>query len=328
MNKTATKKKLTATLVSFQSLKDTDIPVVAKSAFNDLVLTTRDGAVQWLEANIRKGRDEGVFMIDEILTAALARELLDRNDQNRVVSPSIVGEMVDAMRTEIGQHGFDSMNGETIKISICGRLNDGQHRCHAKLESGVDFRARFLFGLPRESRLTIDQGRARRASDYLTMGGYESGAKIASVALLYYYWLTMGTVKKPSGDMKAKRRPGPSALAEFTKAHYDKIKRSVDIAPKDGLKMLGGFAIIGFAHMIFAEKDFAAATDFIERLVKGTDLSERSPIRVCRERLFAGTRLRRHERWELILRAWNAWRENREVSMLPVRGGAAPKIAD
>lgn len=327
MNKTALKKK-SVSLPSFQSLKDVAVPVKPKPAFNDLVLTTRDGAIQWLEANIRKARDEGVFMIDEILTAALARELLDRNDQNRIVSPSIVGEMVNAMRTEIGQHGFDSMNGETIKISICGRLNDGQHRCHAKLESGIDFRARFLFGLPRESRLTIDQGRVRRASDYLTMGGHESGTKIASVALLYHYWITLGSVKKPSGAVRTQRRPGPSAMAEFAKAHYDKIKRSVDIVPKDGLKMLGGFGLIGFAHMIFAEKDFAAATDFIERLVKGTDLSERSPIRVCRERLFAGTRLLRHERWELILRAWNAWRENREVSMLPVRGGAAPKVAD
>jgi hypothetical protein len=326
VNKTAVKKK-PVTLASFNSPKDIDIPVKPKPAFNDLVLTTRDGAVQWLEANIRKGRDEGVFMTDEVLTAALARELLDRNDKNRLASKITIDEMVTSMRTEIGPKGFDAMNGETIKISVCGLLNDGQHRCHARLESGIEFRTRFVFGLPRESRLTIDQGKSRRAHDYITMDGFAGGAKVASVALLYYYWKTIGLVQKPGGSSKNRYRPGPSRMAEFAKQHYDQIKRSVDAVPNEGTKMLGGFALIGFAHLLFAEKDFRAATDFIERLVKGVELSERSPIRICRERLINGTRMRRHERWEIILRAWNAWRENRPVANLMVRG-QSPKIAD
>jgi hypothetical protein len=329
MNKVSTLKKKPVSLPSFKALKDVDIPVKMKpeSAFNDLVLTTRDGAVQWLEANIRKARDEGVFMTDEILTSALARELLDRNDKNRHASKTIIDEMVTSMRAEIGPKGFDSMNGEAIKISICGLLNDGQHRCHAKLESGVDFRTRFIFGLPRESRLTIDQGKSRRAADYVTMQGMESGTKVSSVALLYYYWQLLGAVKRPGGSSTVAYRPGPSRMAEFVKEHYDQIKRSVDSVPKEGANALGGFALIGFAHLLFAEKDFGAATNFVERLVKGVDLSEKSPIRVCRERLINGTRLRRHERWELILRAWNAWREDREVTQFTVRGHK-PKISD
>src|SRR3972149_9612719 len=124
MNKTAVKKR-PVTPASFKSLKDIDIPAAAKPAFNDLVLTTRDGAVQWLEANIRKARDSGPFVVDEILTAALARELLDRNPENRPIVATIVKEMASAIAAGEGEHGFYGMNGETIKISGCGVLNDG-----------------------------------------------------------------------------------------------------------------------------------------------------------------------------------------------------------
>jgi hypothetical protein len=284
--------------------------------------------VQWLEANIRKARDSGPFVVDEILTAALARELLDRNPENRPVVATIVKEMANAMAAGEGEHGFYGMNGETIKISVCGLLNDGQHRCHAKLESSVDFRTRFMFGLPRESRMTIDQGRTRRASDYLSMSGYEVGGGVAAIAQILWYWEFLGNIKKADGGHgKGQARLGPSQKAEYASLHYARIRRSYDVVPKSGCGALGGAALIGFAHVIFAEKSFAAATDFIERLVRGTDLVERSPILVCRERLLAGTRLRRHERWELIMRAWNAWREQREVATLPVKGNL-PKIAD
>lgn len=325
MNKVATMKKKPVSLSSFKSLKDVDIPVKMKpeSAFNDLVLTTRDGAVQWLEANIRRARDEGPFMVDEVLTGAIARELLDRNPDNRPVSAATVSEMATAMRSE----GFNGMNGETIKVSVCGLLNDGQHRCHAKLESATDIRTRFMFGLARESRMTIDQGKLRRSADFLAMGGRDGGPRVAAVALLLYYWRQTKSIQKPSGTGRNRIRMGPSKMAEFAAANYEQIKRSVDAVPKDGFSKLGGFAVMAFAHLVFAEKDFAAATDFIERLVKGMDLSEKSPILVCRHRLLSGTRLRRHERFELILRAWNAWREGREAVKAHLRNNM-PKIAD
>jgi len=317
MSKTAVKEK-PVTPASFKGLKDIDIPVTAKPAFNDLVLTTRDGAIEWLEANIRKGRDEGSFTTDEVLTGALARELLDRNPNNRPASKATIEEMVTAMKAEIGPNGFDAMNGETIKISICGLLNDGQHRLHARLDSGVDFRTRFIFGLPRESRLTIDQGKQRRAGDYISMGGKDRGMQVAQVALLLYYWRTFGSIKKPGGRSGKILRPGPSKMAQYANENYELITRSLDAVPRDGLKFAGGLRLVGFTHIAFAEKSFGDATDFIHRLVTGEALSERSPVRVCRERLFRSERLRREERFELMVRAWNAWREKRELATIPL----------
>ena len=318
MLKQGSTKKKPVSLASFSALKDVDVPVKPKPAFNDLTTTTREGSAQWLEANIRRARDEGPFTTDEILTASLARELLDRNPDNRPISKAKIEEMVNDMKAAIGPDGFDAMNGETIKVSICGLLNDGQHRLHAKLESGVDFRARFIFGLPRESRLTIDQGRQRRSGDYLAMRGREPGQQVAAIALLLYYWRTFGSIKKPGGASGKVMRPGPSKMAIYANENYDLITRSLDVIPKDGLKFIGGIAIVGFAHLLFAEKDFGAATDFIHRLVLGSDLAEKSPIRVCRDRLFRGDRLRREERLELLVRAWNAHRENREMTSIPV----------
>lgn len=307
------------TLAPVKSLADLKPAVEAKAKTvavreAELSTTTREGAQQWLEHNIRKARD-GVFMAEEILTASLARELLERNDDNRRVSPSTVSEMVSCMKSG----DFDSLNGETFKISVCGLLNDGQHRCHAKLESGVDFKARFIFGLPRESRKTLDQGKGRSTADYLSMDGVEAAGHIAPVALLLYYWRRLGNIAKPTGGSRsASLRPGRSQMAEFAQANLEQIKASLHVVPRDGCAKLGGFPIIAFAHLVFAEKNFAAATDFIDRLVRGYELEERSPILVCRSRLMAGDRLKRHERFELILRAWNAWREKRQVATLSV----------
>ncbi len=330
MNKAgAAVKRRPVTVASFPGLKDIDIPVTPKANFNDLTTTTREGAAQWLEANIRKARDEGVFVIEEILSAPLARELLDRNPDNRPVSAVTVAEMANAMRAGDGDAGFNGLNGETIKVSICRLLNDGQHRCHARLEANAEIRTRFMFGLKRESRMTIDQGKMRRAGDYLAMSGTDNGAQAASIGLLLYYWRKNDSIKKPSTTSAGKigGRPGPSKISEYTKANYDQIRRTLDVVPREGCAALGGFALIGFAHVVFGEKDFGAATDFIERLVRGSELSEKSPILTCRQRLMSGQRLLREERWELILRTWNAWRENRTMSKAYVKNNL-PKMAN
>lgn len=67
-----------------------------------------------------------------------------------------------------------------------GDLADGQHRLAAVVRSGVTLPMMVAYGLPREASKTIDQGRARKMSDVLTICGALRGGKYASstVAIL------------------------------------------------------------------------------------------------------------------------------------------------
>lgn len=284
--------------------------------------TTAEGASDWFDYNLRKVKREGIFITQEILTAAMARLLLDNNDDNRPISAMKVKEMV----TSLQAGAFDSLNGETIQISRCGRLNDGQHRLHAKLESAVDQPFLFLFGTERGSRLTLDQGRQRTAGDYLTMGNYEMGAKAAGVAMLLHAYLKTGVIKSFGGQ--SKDRLSTSQRAAFAREHYEQISASLRaIEVKPGVGQLGGLSLLAFAHLLFAEKHFAGATDFINKLISGADLAENSPINNLRRRLTTEKRLRREERMELIVRAWNAWRHGNTPKNLLING-TMPEIAE
>lgn len=65
----------------------------------------------------------------ETITPELAADLLSRNMKNRPVSQQRVRKYMAAMVA-----GKWLLNGEAIKISIDGRLIDGQHRLKAIIQ--------------------------------------------------------------------------------------------------------------------------------------------------------------------------------------------------
>jgi hypothetical protein len=280
---------------------------------SEYTLTTMDGAREWFEAQLRRAREHGIFTIRETLTNALARLLLDENPDNRVISPSKIKQMAESMRAGT----FQSDNGQTIIISKDGCLNDGQHRLHAKLESLVDFPMLFVFGVERDSRLTIDQGRPRTSGDFVTMRGLEYGGAAAAIGALLIQYRREGALRSRGGSSYTQW--GRSEIADFTRENYEQIRLTLDaIRPRAKLSHLGGIGVVGLCHLLFAEKDFAAATDFINRLIMGNDLADTSPINVARNRLLMAKRLKREEKYEIIVRAWNAWRLKKEPAFIPV----------
>jgi hypothetical protein len=278
---------------------------------NEIDPSTGPGARAWFENMLRRARTEGVFMVEQDLTDPLARLLLENNDGNRRGSAVTIKEMAKAIKDE----AFDGLNGETLKISICGQLNDGQHRCHARLEAGVNFRTRFLFGLPRESRLTIDQGKLRSAGDFLTMGGKEGGNVATAVASLLWMWRNTRNVTRTT----TMSRISKSALAAYATENHERIMASINAIPKKGASYVGGLHMMAFAHAILSEKDRAAATDFITRLITGEGLLDGHPILTLRNRFLSNRRMSQAERFELILRAWNAFRADERPNFFQIR---------
>src|SRR5690242_8106902 len=107
------------------------------------------------------------------ITPKLATEILDKHEKlvqsrgletlNRTINDSLVQKYATDMR-----NGKWELNGETIKIAETGRVLDGQHRLWAASNHEVSFESLIVSGLDEESFYTIDIGRSRKPSDFLT----------------------------------------------------------------------------------------------------------------------------------------------------------------
>src|SRR5690606_20866214 len=75
-----------------------------------------------------------------------------------------------------------TFNGEPLLFSRDGLLNDGQNRLCAVIDANIPQPFGFIFGLSRESRMSVDQGAARGPGDYLGMGGRKNAMNLAAIA--------------------------------------------------------------------------------------------------------------------------------------------------
>ena len=273
-------------------------------------------AKAWLDERVARAKAEGGFTeVGVELTPVLAEMLLGRNIDNRTVSATKVEQYV----TDI-KNGSWELNGESVKIADDGSMNDGQHRCQAVVLSGRSIKTDFRFGVTRNSRMTLDQGRARIAGDYLAMEGIPNGNVAAAVAaLVFLYERYQSVVSTPE------RQPTKAEVRDAFHAN-PKISDSIRVVPQKGATNAGGMSVLAFCHYFLSKKDPAAATAFIKSLVKGTDLSADDPIYLCREQLRQRMRLTRDEKVELIFHAWNAHRRGKRLKMLKILGRGLPAV--
>jgi hypothetical protein len=272
-------------------------------------------ASAWLEDRLKRASHGEPFSEITLLTPALAELLLKRNADNRAVRPLRLANYVADMKA-----GAWSLNGESIKISSDGFLNDGQHRCQAVVESGCAIKTMVVFGVARKSRTTLDQGATRSPGDYLGMNGISYPNETAAAASLLWQYETRRRVSYHS-----LYRPKKQQVQE-TFARHPKLTDSVALIPRKGAVMAGGASVLAFCHYVFMHSDASAANYFISKLVQGDGLLKKDPILVCRERLHADKRMKVDEKVELIFRAWNASRKGKRLSKLPVMGGELPEV--
>ncbi len=269
--------------------------------------------LEWFERMLAKAQREGIFTIRVFLVPALAAVLMSNNPGNRSLKPSKIAIYKQDMAA-----GKWELNGETIKISLEGAMNDGQHRCQALLASEIDgIDTLITFGLPRYTRLTVDQGANRSAGDYLGMEGVPNGNHIAAIASLVWQMNKFGSVTR-----SPERHPTRIQVRDTYHAN-PQIMQSLHAVPRRGSNLVGGLSVLGFCHfMIWRDKDNAAskarADYFIEQLVNGELLEQGDPIYAARARLIGNRRLKVEEKVEIIFRGWNGDREGRKMRTVPV----------
>lgn len=210
------------------------------------------------------------------------------------------------------------------------RLLDGQHRLTAFIQSTMEeMRVLLITGLDECVFDNMDTGKTRSAGDLLSSLGYENGAKLsAAIKMINSVNAGLVGVRDASGG-GANRRDGTSMtnhdVSLFLQSNIEIIEMN-----KQADRWYRSFAALVRPeyccfYFIFSKKDPDMAFEFLNTFAKGANLSESSPIFVLRKKLeqnkLSSTKMVAKMKQSLIIQAWNAYRQGREIKRLHFNPG-------
>ena len=251
------------------------------------------------------------------LNPALAAVLLERNPANRKINESAVERY--AYEITGGRWTF---NGEPLIVSDTGELNDGQHRCAAVVKAGKPIDVILIVGVPRESRVTLDQGKMRTAADYLSMDGHANTLVLAAAANYAWQYRTYGMLST-GGRTKATK----SEILSFVDDNPG-LEKATALFTNKNSRLLGGVAFMTFCRFAIGAVGRDEDVDsFFIALTEGVNLKVGHPVLYIRNRLMTLTGNRDiNGKAELVFKAWNAWRKGEKVDRIWLSGGILPVL--
>lgn len=265
--------------------------------------------IHWLNENIKRGK-AGVHTARAVITPGVAAEILNRNPDNRNISPTKADHYARDMI-----NGEWQENGETIIFSCDGLLNDGQHRMQAVIDSNCNIPFLFVFGVPRSSRTTVDQGKARSAGDFLSMDGIlyaKNAATLAKFVIAYEKSEGKSLAPRPfitNAEITSRVRADEAIIQSAAYAHHN-LK---------AYRTLLSHTVMGACHYILSEIDAADAKAFLDEIGLGEGIKRGDPSFAVRSAFLAAKR-ERQEAMEIIFHGWNAYRQGRTIKQCVTRG--------
>lgn len=252
-----------------------------------------------------------------LVTPEMAAAWLQENTQNRPVSPRHVNAYARDMAA-----GNWELNGESIKFSKTGRLLDGQHRLLAIIKAGVSVRIAVTRGVDPKAQRSMDAGKARTASDALTIKGEKHTTHLAAMARI--------ALAVEAGGNLASYPATHAEVENFVEEHPD-ARYSAQIASKYHRGTDCPPAVVAYTHWAFAQIDPVAADEFWYTAAEKVGLTAGDPIIALTNRLAEARRARKSLSREalisLVFRAWNYRRQGKTTRMLRVEspaGGVVP----
>lgn len=237
------------------------------------------------------------------ITPQIAKKLLENNSGNRPINAVHVEELVKEIKA-----GRWKVNGDMIRLSVSGRILDGQHRLTAIIKAGMTMQTWVGEGLDDDIFDTIDVGKRRSGGDTLGCLGEKNAYRLSAALILVDKYMT-GRVERgatySNGEMQE--------LLE----KYPEVRESIQSLK--GRKLILP-AILDSCHYLFSRKDHAAANLFLERVLRGSGLAEGDPEYVLREKLVANSlakaKLSKAHVFALCIKAWNHSRSGRKITHL------------
>lgn len=234
---------------------------------------------------------------DVRVTPTKAKEWLDLNDGNRIISPKVVAAYARDMAK-----GDWLFNPSPISFDTDGKLVDGQHRLLAVIQSGMPQKFHVAYNIPREHRKVIDIGRKRSVADNLVMDyGIKNASQVTAAGRIIIRW-RMGTLRS-TGTIKISE----PEVYEFVVENDETLQEAASFAQKLRRTLPIPIAASTAAYHETMRVDEVAAKVFWDKIMTGAELKVGDPVLSLRS---AVTRLgTKHEdrsliNLELIVRAW------------------------
>lgn len=271
-------------------------------------LTSRKKTASFLEREF----PNGAGAIFTTITPTIARELLADNPDNRNPSKIKVGQYASDMR-----NGKWALNGESIIVADDGSLNDGQQRLLACIEADTSFGTVVCYGVPRETRTTVDQGKVRGAGDYLSMRGFPSANNVAAMAKMALAY-NASNGKSVNGSAYV---TNADALA-YVDTNGEELLDAYRFAARSPKSFQGlgtPTTLLGFCAYLLRDKG-ALATQYLTQLATGENLVRTDAAYLVRERLAGINKGNRQPRLEAMLRGWLAFKNGKPVQHLRLLG--------
>ncbi len=263
------------------------------------------------------------------VTPAEATEMLAHNTQNRQVLRGQVVRMVAQMKS--GNWKFD---GAPIRFAADGTLLDGQHRLSAVVESELPQQFVIIRGLERDSQTVMDTGRKRSLSDMLSMRGDANPGPLATFTSIAYKWdnglrgSALFRGNSTNVDRAEVYAPSIQTLLNWIDEHPDvhsiirpmiSLARTLGVAP----------SLIYTSWWALYSVDYDDAEHFFNLLRNGAGLEQGNPILTLRNRLIEigretadrGKSTAPEHALALVFKAWNAYRDGRDLNRLYFKPG-------
>jgi predicted ester cyclase len=268
-----------------------------------------------------------------LITPELAERFLALNHKNRKLRPNRVAELADAMRK--GEWQFF---GQAIVISKEGSLLDGQHRLAAIIKSKKPQMFNVQTGVEESAFKVIDTNKVRSAIDVAYIDGVTTNTSVivAAVKIInaYYALINRRTsslkIENPR-SFKLSHTQTLKLLNTYKRERLEEFSKFASLWFKQG-KFLSKSTYLAFMY-IFSQQDERDAIIFFNMLAGGENIGKDSfpVIYNLRERFRTDYMEKvgyfdvRHK-WTLLIKAWNAFRDKKNISSVKlVEGEAFPE---
>lgn len=259
----------------------------------------------------------GISSAVQTITPEDASALLDANiENNRNISEVKIREYVSALENDEW-----TVNGEAIKISANGHLLDGQHRLTAVVRSGIPMTTLVVFGLDEPSIVTMDTGKPRTLENVLAMRKVKNRNKVATV-LRTIERFRIGGRSSALARGNCRRSATITAclrLFDDEPEHVYEVSATADRL-YDGSRMSTMVAVVAIEELRAIDRDLA--DQFLDVVCTGK-VNYDHPVSVLRETLrrdfdnrSKGGSPNYMAQLAWVYKAWNAWVEDRSISLL------------
>jgi hypothetical protein len=245
-----------------------------------------------------------------VVTPALAEKLLSLNSHNRPFTKTLVAQYEADIENDQWK-----LTHQGVALDTTPALQDGQHRLQAIVNTGKAQPMYVAVGMDPANFAVIDVGRNRKFSDVLSMEGYTDTNNLGATARLVFLYLHRNFVST--------HKVSNASVVELVGGDPKNFMLAMAMGRTLATNVMITRSAAGAGYYLIKRVNAATpVNEFFDSLVTGENLPTGDPRPKLRKVIATQARERRRngpEQLALLIKAWNAWAEGREVGVLSWR---------